>query len=103
MGFPRGRSCGVCLNAVCVGRLGAACVSAVYLRYTRGGTDAGACDGRSSIVMAQISIELLGPVRATVGGVDLALGGSKQRAVVAMLALRVNELVSADRLMEGLW
>ena len=54
-------------------------------------------------VMAEISIDLLGPVRTTVDGVELALGGGKQRGVLAMLALQVNRMVSTDRLIEGLW
>jgi YVTN family beta-propeller protein len=33
----------------------------------------------------------------------MTLGAAKQRAVLAMLALRANERVSADRLIEGLW
>ena len=33
----------------------------------------------------------------------VALGAPQQRAVLAMLALRVNQTVSADRLSEGLW
>ena len=33
----------------------------------------------------------------------MALGGSKQRAVLAMLGLEANRLVSAERLVEGLW
>jgi DNA-binding SARP family transcriptional activator len=31
------------------------------------------------------------------------LGGSKQRAVLAMLALRANRTVGADELIDGLW
>ena len=53
--------------------------------------------------MAEIGIDLLGPVRTTVDGVELAAGGGKQRAVLAMLALQVNRMVSTDRLTEGLW
>ncbi|MGZ4201871.1 MAG: AfsR/SARP family transcriptional regulator, partial [Thermoleophilaceae bacterium] len=33
----------------------------------------------------------------------IALGGTKQRATLAMLALHVNEPVSSDRLIEALW
>lgn len=48
-------------------------------------------------------IRLLGPVELRVGGEPVRLGGAKQRAVLAMLALAPNQSVSADRLMEGLW
>ena len=48
-------------------------------------------------------IRLLGPVELIVGGEPVTLGGTKQRAVLAMLALAANQSVSADRLMDGLW
>jgi DNA-binding SARP family transcriptional activator len=50
-----------------------------------------------------MQIRVLGPVEASVDGRSLALGGSKQRAVLAMLGLEANRTVSADRLIEGLW
>jgi DNA-binding SARP family transcriptional activator len=48
-------------------------------------------------------VRLLGSVEALVDGHSLSLGGSKQRSVVAMLALRANRTVSADDLIDGLW
>jgi DNA-binding SARP family transcriptional activator len=42
-------------------------------------------------------------VEAGADGRAVALGATKQRAVLAMLALRANSPVSADRLTEGLW
>src|SRR4051794_20903246 len=48
-------------------------------------------------------IRLLGHVEAEVDERPVALGGSKQRAVLAMLGLEANRLVSADHLIEGLW
>ncbi len=48
-------------------------------------------------------VRLLGSVEALVDGHSLALGGSKQRSVVAMLALHANRTVSADTLIDGLW
>jgi len=48
-------------------------------------------------------IRLLGPLEVTRGGFPLALGGTKQRAVLAMLALRVYRMVSMDFLVDGLW
>ena len=51
----------------------------------------------------RMQIRLLGHVDASVDDRPLELGGAKQRAVLAMLALEANRLVSADRLIEGLW
>ena len=50
-----------------------------------------------------LEIRVLGRVDALVDGRELPLGGSKQRAVLAMLALRANRTVSADELIDGLW
>jgi DNA-binding SARP family transcriptional activator/WD40 repeat protein len=50
-----------------------------------------------------LEIRVLGRVDALVDGQPLPLGGSKQRAVLAMLALRANRTVSADELIDGLW
>jgi YVTN family beta-propeller protein len=46
---------------------------------------------------------ILGPLEARDGGGPVALGGPQQRAVLAILLLHVNEVVSRDRLIEGLW
>jgi DNA-binding SARP family transcriptional activator len=46
---------------------------------------------------------LFGPMRVRAGGVDLALGGPKQRAVLAMLLLAGGSVVRFDRLVDGLW
>jgi YVTN family beta-propeller protein len=46
---------------------------------------------------------LLGPIEARLDGRQIALGARQQRAVLAMLALRVGRTVSAERLAEGLW
>jgi DNA-binding SARP family transcriptional activator/WD40 repeat protein len=50
-----------------------------------------------------LEIRILGRVDAIVDGQPLPLGGSKQRAVLALLALRANRTVSADELIDGLW
>ena len=50
-----------------------------------------------------MQLRLLGSVEARVDGRVLPLGAAKQRAVLAMLALRPATPVSADELMEGLW
>src|SRR5436305_14502080 len=46
---------------------------------------------------------ILGPLEVTLGDRPLALGGEKQRALLAMLLLHAGEVVSADRLIDELW
>src|SRR5690349_14550718 len=48
-------------------------------------------------------INLLGPIEAVSDDGAVSLGGAKQRAVLAMLALQTGSTVSADRLIDGLW
>jgi WD40 repeat protein/DNA-binding SARP family transcriptional activator len=50
-----------------------------------------------------LEIRVLGRVDAHIDGQALPLGGSKRRAVLAMLALRANRTVAADDLIDGLW
>src|SRR3954447_20499205 len=52
---------------------------------------------------AWVWVRLLGPVSAETDGVPLRLGGRKQRAVFALLALQVNSPVALDRLVDELW
>ena len=42
-------------------------------------------------------------IEVTLDGRPVALGATKQRAVLAMLALRANTVVSVDELVDGLW
>lgn len=46
---------------------------------------------------------VLGPIAARNDGHDVPLGGPKQRALLAVLLLHANEVVSRDRLIDGLW
>jgi len=46
---------------------------------------------------------VLGPLEARVDGRALPLGGPKQRALLALLVLSRNEVVSRDRLIDSLW
>ncbi len=46
---------------------------------------------------------VLGPLEVRDGDQRLELGGGKQRAVLALLLLNANEVVSVDRLVQGLW
>ena len=53
--------------------------------------------------MPATDVRLLGPIEVTLDGRPVALGATKQRALLAMLALRANAVVSVDELVEGLW
>jgi DNA-binding SARP family transcriptional activator len=46
---------------------------------------------------------ILGPLEVRHDGVALALGGSKQRALLALLVLHANETLSVPRLIDELW
>jgi DNA-binding SARP family transcriptional activator/WD40 repeat protein len=50
-----------------------------------------------------MQIRVLGPLEATVDDRPVAVGGAKQRAVLAMLGLEANRPVTAERLIQGLW
>lgn len=53
--------------------------------------------------MATLDVRILGPLQVEIDGVSVALGGPKQRSVLAMLALSLNRVVSTDRLIDGVW
>lgn len=50
-----------------------------------------------------MEFRILGPVEVKLDGSVVALGGRKQRALLALLLLHANEVVSRDRLIEALW
>ena len=50
-----------------------------------------------------MEFRILGPLEVRDNGRVLELGGAKQRAVLALLLLRANEVVSLDRLIDGIW
>jgi DNA-binding response OmpR family regulator len=52
---------------------------------------------------AAMQFLILGPLEVSDDGRKLALGGPKQRAVLAHLILRANHVVPADLLIDGLW
>src|SRR5262249_3451210 len=52
---------------------------------------------------ASMEFRILGPVEVVEGGRAVPLGPSKQRALLALLLLHVNEVVSRDRLIYDLW
>ena len=45
----------------------------------------------------------LGPLEVRDGDTILPLGGAKQRAALAILLLNRNQVVSRDRLVDGIW
>ena len=50
-----------------------------------------------------IEFRILGPLEVVDDGRPLALGGGRQRALLALLLTRANEVVSTDRLVDELW
>ncbi|MEO5576599.1 MAG: BTAD domain-containing putative transcriptional regulator, partial [Gaiellaceae bacterium] len=50
-----------------------------------------------------MKVRVLGPLEVLVDGVDVRLGGPKQRAVLALLASEVAKPVSVDALIDGVW
>jgi YVTN family beta-propeller protein len=50
-----------------------------------------------------MQFRLLGPIEVEVEGRPLVLGSAKQRALLAILLLHANEVVSRDRLIDELW
>ena len=51
----------------------------------------------------RFEFRVLGPLEVTAEGEPLALGGRQQRAVLALLLLSPNEVVSRDRMIDALW
>ncbi|MET0461395.1 MAG: BTAD domain-containing putative transcriptional regulator [Ilumatobacteraceae bacterium] len=60
---------------------------------------AGSNGGRA----ATLDIRLLGPIAAERDGAPLSLGGPRQRAVLARLALVSGQVVTVDRLVDDVW
>src|ERR1043165_8485460 len=50
-----------------------------------------------------VEFAILGPLEARADGEPIALGGPKQRALLAALLLDAGRIVSLDRLVEMLW
>jgi DNA-binding SARP family transcriptional activator/tetratricopeptide (TPR) repeat protein len=53
--------------------------------------------------VSTIRVEVLGPVRAWRGDVEIDLGAPRQRAVLAVLASNANRAVSRTELIDSLW
>ena len=52
---------------------------------------------------SDIELGLLGPLRATVRGGEVAVGGPRQTAVLARLMVTPNQVVSMEQLIDGVW
>ena len=50
-----------------------------------------------------MEFRILGPLEVVDDGRQIDLGGAKQRALLTMLLLEANRVVSSDRLIDGLW
>jgi DNA-binding SARP family transcriptional activator len=55
------------------------------------------------VVKGAVYFRILGPLEVAEGDRTLSLGGPRQRALLAILLLRANEVVSTDRLADQLW
>jgi peptide/nickel transport system substrate-binding protein len=54
-------------------------------------------------LLTQVEFLVLGPLEVRIDGRALPLGGPKQRALLALLLLNGDEVVSRDRLIDGVW
>jgi DNA-binding SARP family transcriptional activator/WD40 repeat protein len=50
-----------------------------------------------------VEFRILGPFEVVENGGSIALGGAQQRALLALLLLHRSEVLSTDRLIDGLW
>jgi DNA-binding SARP family transcriptional activator len=50
-----------------------------------------------------VEFRILGPLEVVDDGREVPLGGTRQRALLAILLTRANEVVSTDRLIDDLW
>ena len=60
-------------------------------------------DGGTAVVERTLDIRLLGPIAAERDGDTVSLGGPRQRAVLARLALVAGQVVTVDRLVDDVW
>src|SRR5215475_5507334 len=56
-----------------------------------------------TVAARRLRVEALGAVRAWLTDRELALGAPRQRAVLAVLALRANQPVTRDQLIDAIW
>lgn len=77
--------------------------SGLAARSTRLSAAPMACFATAVTKPEVFELRVLGPLEARLGGESIALGGAKQRAVLATLLLRPNEVVSTERLVDEIW
>src|SRR6202165_1796141 len=53
--------------------------------------------------MQGVEFRILGPLEVGIDGVELRLAGGKQRALLSLLLLHANHVVSTQRLLQDLW
>jgi DNA-binding SARP family transcriptional activator len=58
---------------------------------------------QTEVGTTNMDVKLLGPVEVLSNETAVALGGPKERALLAMLALEAGSTVSVERLIDGLW
>src|SRR3954463_1444314 len=63
----------------------------------------GASATGGGVVASALFFGLLGPVVARVDGVDVALGGPRARAVLAVLLLGAGRVVPLDAIVDAAW
>ena len=57
----------------------------------------------AEIPTSAVEFRILGPLEVRVGDRVLRIPGRRQRALLALLLLNANRVVSADRLLDELW
>src|SRR5262249_8581948 len=57
----------------------------------------------AEIVMVQGDFLILGPLAVTFGGLDIDLGGMRQRTILAVLLLHEGKVLPIDRLIDAVW
>jgi YVTN family beta-propeller protein len=73
------------------------------MREGAGGSSKRPRKSLETCLASRVEFRVLGPISASRDGEDVALGGRKPRALLAMLLLAANAPVSRDRLIDGLW
>jgi DNA-binding SARP family transcriptional activator len=81
--------------------------SAVAARYQRANgrcrNERGRVPCERSLGAIRMHLGILGPLEVLDDGRRVALGGDRQRALLALLLIHANEAVSAERLIDELW
>src|SRR5688572_15017379 len=50
-----------------------------------------------------MELRILGPLQASVGAREVTIGGRRNQAILGVLALEANRLVSTERLLDAVW